>query len=149
MNDRILIREVRDSDLPEFFEQQKDPRSNAMAGVAARDAENFAAHWQKIRSDGCNHLRTIVLGETVAGHLVSWAVEDTRYIGYWIGRKLWGRGLATRALTLFLDEVSERPLHAMISRDNAGSRRVLERNGFVQLPMDAADRKVRRFVLNA
>ncbi|MDF1838987.1 MAG: GNAT family N-acetyltransferase [Planctomycetota bacterium] len=147
MNERVIIRAVRDSDLPEFFEQQKDPASNAMAGVATRDGEAFAAHWKMIRSDGSIHLRTIEVGATVAGHLVSWSVEDSRYIGYWIDRKLWGQGVASKGLAQFLGELHDRPLHAKISHDNAGSQRVLEKNGFVPLPVEAGDRKVRRFIL--
>jgi len=51
-------------------------------------------------------------------------------VGYWIARAHWGRGLATRALTLLLGEVAIRPLHARVARTNVASIRVLERCGF-------------------
>jgi RimJ/RimL family protein N-acetyltransferase len=51
-------------------------------------------------------------------------------VGYWIAREHWGRGIATRALGLLLEEVAIRPLHARAARTNAASIRVLERCGF-------------------
>ena len=42
-------------------------------------------------------------------------------VGYWIGREYWGKGVASRALALFLMEVDERPLHAYVATHNAGS----------------------------
>ncbi|MET0578289.1 MAG: GNAT family N-acetyltransferase, partial [Ilumatobacteraceae bacterium] len=42
----------------------------------------------------------------------------------------WGRGIATAALTAFLGEVTERPLHADVLKTNVGSLRVLQKCGF-------------------
>jgi RimJ/RimL family protein N-acetyltransferase len=39
-------------------------------------------------------------------------------------------GIATKALTLFLQVVDVRPLFARVVKDNIGSFRVLEKNGF-------------------
>ena len=44
-------------------------------------------------------------------------------------RPWWGRGVATRALALLVDEVSVRP-HAYVAAHNVGSIRVLEKCGF-------------------
>jgi RimJ/RimL family protein N-acetyltransferase len=51
-------------------------------------------------------------------------------VTYWIDRAFWGRGLATAALREFVRE-EPRPLHARVAKDNVGSRRVLEKCGFV------------------
>lgn len=51
-------------------------------------------------------------------------------VSYGLGKTFWGRGIATQALALFLAEVSIRPIHARVAKDNAASLRVLERNGF-------------------
>jgi RimJ/RimL family protein N-acetyltransferase len=61
---------------------------------------------------------------------VSWDQAGQRKVGYWIGKEFWGRGIATRALALFLAEVSERPLYASVATSNVGSIRVLEKCGF-------------------
>ena len=53
------------------------------------------------------------------------------FVGYWLGREHWGRGIATRALAALLDEVKVRPLLARAATSNVASLRVLRRCGFV------------------
>jgi RimJ/RimL family protein N-acetyltransferase len=45
-------------------------------------------------------------------------------------RAVWGCGIASRALALFLDLIPVRPLHARAAGDNAGSLGVLQKSGF-------------------
>ena len=68
---------------------------------------------------------------------------------YWIARRHWGRGLATRALGLLLEEVRERPLHATVAAHNAASAAVLERHGFGRVDTVTGDDGValHRYVL--
>jgi RimJ/RimL family protein N-acetyltransferase len=75
--------------------------------------------------------RTIVAGGNVVGSIGSWGVEGERDVGFWIGRDHWGNGYATAALLAFLDIDLHRPLHAHVADHNVGSRRVLEKCGFV------------------
>jgi RimJ/RimL family protein N-acetyltransferase len=128
-----VLREVAESDLDALFEQQADPQSSAMAGVPSRDRPAFDAHWRRILADETTVIRVIDVEGEAAGHVLSWQSEGRRYVGYWVARDFWGRGLATAALADYLGEVRERPLHALVSTDNAGSIRVLERNGFVEI----------------
>jgi RimJ/RimL family protein N-acetyltransferase len=128
----ILLRDVSASDLPIFFEQQLDPIANQMAAFPARDRDAFMAHWAKIMADEANILKTILYGDQVAGNLVSWEHDGEREVGYWLGRKFWGKGIATRALSLFLQQVKSRPLYAYVVRHNLASIRVLEKCGFKQ-----------------
>jgi RimJ/RimL family protein N-acetyltransferase len=130
MSAAVTLREVRDEDLPTFFVHQSDPESNRMASFPARDQQAFDAHWAKIRADASIVLRTILVDGTVAGNLVSFEQGGAREVGYWIGREFWGRGVATRALALFLEIVTTRPLHAVLAPHNVASRRVLEKCGF-------------------
>jgi RimJ/RimL family protein N-acetyltransferase len=53
-----------------------------------------------------------------------------REVSYWIGKEYWGRGIATKALTLFLEELKVRPLYARAAKDNVASLRVLAKCGF-------------------
>lgn len=76
--------------------------------------------------------RTILHRGTVAGHMVRFSRDGDAEITYWIDREVWGLGIATTALGLFLGEVTERPLLARVAADNAGSTRVLEKCGFVR-----------------
>ena len=51
-------------------------------------------------------------------------------MSYWIGREFWGKGIATKALAVFLSAVKARPLYARAAKDNIASLRVLEKCGF-------------------
>jgi RimJ/RimL family protein N-acetyltransferase len=128
---RVEIRDVMDTDLSIFFEQQLDPEATAMAAFAARDREAFMAHWARIRANPTGAVRTVVADGEIAGNVVSWQQDGERDVGYWIGKPFWGRGIATRGLTAFLREMTERPLHAHVARHNIASRRVLTKCGFV------------------
>ncbi len=57
-------------------------------------------------------------------------------MGYWIGREFWGQGIASRALDLFLQEETRRPLYAHVAVHNLASRRVLEKCGFSMVGED-------------
>ncbi|MFH1183541.1 MAG: GNAT family N-acetyltransferase [Chloroflexota bacterium] len=131
MTAEVALRAVTESDLPIFFEHQRDPHAVAMAAFPSREPEAHMAHWAKIMADPSTTLRTILSDGQVAGNIVSWNGSDGREVGYWVGREFWGQGIATRALALFLDEVQVRPLYAAVARHNAASRRVLEKCGFV------------------
>lgn len=126
----VRLRNVTEDDLPIFFEQQMDSDANQMAAFPARDWDAFMAHWTKILADYTLPVRTILLGEHVAGNIVSWQRDGNRLVGYWIGKSYWGCGIATMALTEFLRVVTERPLYAHVAKHNVGSIRVLEKCGF-------------------
>ena len=130
MTNAILLRDVIESDLPIFFEQQLDPVATQMAAFPARDREAFMAHWTKILADETNILKTILFDGQVAGNIVSWLHSGEREVGYWLGREYWGKGIATRALSTFLDHVKTRPLYAHVAKHNRASIRVLEKCGF-------------------
>ncbi len=126
----VVLRDVVAEDLPTFFEHQRDPGSNRMAAVAARDRDAFMSHWAAILADPTKKTQTILRDGVVAGNVVSWDADGERLTGYWIGRDHWGRGVATRALAAFLTYDTARPLHARVAKHNVGSRRVLETCGF-------------------
>ena len=128
---RVVLRDEVDSDLPIFFEHQRDPDAVRMAAFPSRDHDAFMIHWAKLRRTPSNITRTIVCDGQVAGNIGSWIAEDHRLIGYWIGREFWGRGVATAALAAFVAEVKERPLQAFVAEHNVGSIRVLEKCEFV------------------
>ena len=126
----VRLRSVGDRDLEVFFDHQADPQAVEMAAFPARDKEQFAAHWAKVRADDANVLRTIVADGLVAGNIGSWQQDGQQLLGYWVGREWWGRGVATQAVALLVDELAIRPLYAHVARHNVGSIRVLEKCGF-------------------
>ena len=126
----VRLRSVEDGDLDVFFDHQVDPKAIEMAAFPARDKDQFAAHWAKIRADDTMVARTIVADGMVAGNIGSWQQNGQRLLGYCVGRAHWGRGVATEALARFVDELSTRPLYAHVAVHNVGSIRVLEKCGF-------------------
>jgi RimJ/RimL family protein N-acetyltransferase len=134
MSDELILRHVIDADLPIFFYQQVDPEANHMAAFTSRDPADwaaFSAHWQKIRANPSGMIRTIVVDGVVVGYILSYEDEGHPEVGYWIGKEYWGKGYATRALREFLAQVNTaRPIYVRVAKDNASSRRVLEKCGF-------------------
>ncbi len=131
MGNEVELRDVEADDLPIFFEQQLDAEATRMAGFPSRDRASFDAHWAKnILGNEAAITRTILLDGEVAGNIGSWPQGDIRLVGYWLGKKYWGKGVATRALAGFLRVVTTRPLHAHVVRHNIASIRVLEKCGF-------------------
>jgi RimJ/RimL family protein N-acetyltransferase len=126
-----VLRDVVDSDLPIFFEHQREPEAVRMALFPARDREAFDAHWRRILADGSNTTKTIVFEGEVAGNIAAFDRDGRREVGYWIGSEFWGKGLATKALAELLLEETTRPLYATVATSNVASIRVLEKCGFV------------------
>jgi RimJ/RimL family protein N-acetyltransferase len=133
----IVLREVLMSDLPIFFDQQLDPEANWMAAFTRKDPSDrdaFMAHWTKILKDEASTIQTILFNGSVAGSVSSYVDEDEHLeVSYWIGKPYWGKGIATRALSAFLEHSKIRPLYARAAKDNVGSLRVLEKCGFTRI----------------
>ena len=131
MTHEIRLRNVELDDLPFFFEHQRDPDAARMAAVPIRDRAAFDAHWEaNIFGNPSSITQTILVDGQVAGNIGSWVQDGVRLVGYGVGRKFWGKGVATAALAAFLQIVTERPLHAHVAGHNVASIRVLEKNGF-------------------
>jgi RimJ/RimL family protein N-acetyltransferase len=130
----LMLRGVQPADLDHFFVQQRDAEARHMAAFTSPDADDrpaFDAHWLRITAEPDIVNRTMVVGADVVGHIASFVQGGEREVTYWIARAHWGRGIATRALRLFLAELPMRPLHARAAADNVASIRVLTNCGFV------------------
>ena len=134
-----VLRDVVESDLDVLFEHQREPEANEMAIFPARDRESFDAHWRRILADDSVIKKTIVVDDQVAGNIGCWVQDGPRLVGYWVGKDFWGKGLATRALREFVDQIETRPLHAWVATTNVGSIRVLEKCGFVRVGSRTTD----------
>jgi RimJ/RimL family protein N-acetyltransferase len=156
MKTKIQLRNVEANDLPLFFEHQRDPIAVAMVAFNSRDRAAFDQHWAKLLADDSCLKKTIVVvsavsaendvesavsaenhvvsavsaEEQVVGNIGSWTAEGKREVGYWIDRALWGRGVATAALSAFLCLEQTRPLYAGVAKHNVASIRVLQKCGF-------------------
>ena len=134
-----VLREVREEDLDVLFNQQREPEAVAMAVFPAREREAFDAHWRRVLANEHNVVRVIEVDGEVAGNIGSWEQDGQRFVGYWLGRRFWGRGLATAALGELVQQLEVRPLHAWVATSNVGSIRVLEKCGFVKVDSRTSD----------
>ena len=129
----VTLRDVEEDDLPVFFRHQRDPVAIRMAAFTAPDPSDrnaFEEHWAKILDDDSVITQTIMVADDVVGYVASFVEEGKTEVTYWIDRSRWGQGIASRALAEFLGQVTTRPLHARVAKDNAGSLHVLQRCGF-------------------
>lgn len=129
----VFLRDVVDSDLEIFWDQQQDDLANHMAAFTVEDPADRAAfddRWRRIFADSTLVKKTIIADGEVVGNIACHHWFGEPEVAYGVDRSRWGNGIASIALGLLLDEVEERPLHARVAFDNAGSIRVLEKCGF-------------------
>ena len=142
MKEPVSLRAVEADDLPIFFAHQLDPEATRLAAFPSRDREAFMTHWTtRILGNPAAVSRTVLWSGRVAGNIGAWTDPDSheRLVCYWIGREFWGRGIASAALSQFLQFESTRPLHARVAKHNLGSIRVLEKAGFARVGEDVEE----------
>ena len=130
MINNVQLRDAVETDLQIFYGQQQDPEAIQMAAFPSRNRDAFMAHWLKILVDDSVVVKTILVNGDIAGNIVCFDQLGEREVGYWLGKEYWGKGIASQALTQFLDFIQIRPLYAHVAKHNLASRRVLEKCGF-------------------
>jgi RimJ/RimL family protein N-acetyltransferase len=129
----LQLRPVMPADLDVLFEFGRDAISVFQAAFTSKDPSDraaFDAHWKKLLAMPSVRARTVVADGVVVGSVIAFDADLGREVTYWIGRAHWGRGVASAALAALLVAEKTRPLFARASKDNVGSIRVLEKNGF-------------------
>ena len=129
-HDQVRLRDIEREDLPRMYAMQLDPQSNELAVTIPRTAEVFEAHWAAILVNPSITPRAILVGGVWAGSISCFKMDGLDSVGYWIEKEFWGKGIASRALELLLQEVETRPLHARVATTNGASLRVLQKCGF-------------------
>lgn len=127
------------ADLETLFQFQLDEEANYLAAFTAKDPTDKAAYLAKYTpflSDPAIHMQTIWLDKTIVGSVAKFIMFDEPGVSYWIDRKYWGKGIATKALRRFLEMELTRPVFARTAFDNFGSQKVLEKCGFVKTGTD-------------
>lgn len=129
----VALRSIDDSDLDVLFEQMRDPEAVRMAAFTAKDPhdrEAFDRHMAKLRTSPDITSRAVTHRGHLVGSIGCFVIEGDTEVTFWIDRSVWGQGIASEALALFLDTVPVRPLYARAAGDNVGSLRVLQKAGF-------------------
>ncbi|MET7887087.1 GNAT family N-acetyltransferase [Streptomyces avermitilis] len=129
--DDVQLRDVTEDDLEVFLAYEHDPEAVRRSRFTPRPREAFMTHWkERVLGDDTSLVLTVTVDGDPAGNLVAWWEGDRRFIGYWLGRPYWARGIGSRALGLFLRREKTRPLYADPFHGNTASVRLLEKHGF-------------------
>jgi RimJ/RimL family protein N-acetyltransferase len=129
----VALRPVEDADLDALFEQMRDPEAVRMAAFTTDNPDDraaFDAHMARVRNAPGSTHRAITCDGQLVGTIASFVIEGDTEVTYWVDRPAWGRGLASQALKLLLEQVPVRPVHARAASDNIASLRVLQKAGF-------------------
>lgn len=135
----IILRKTEANDLDHFFTFQLDREANHLAAFTSKDPTDKAAYLQKygkFLNDPSINMMTIMVDHTIVGSISKFELEGRAEITYWIDKKFWGKGVATKALTSFLSIEHTRPIFGRVAFDNYGSQRVLEKCSFARIGKD-------------
>ena len=100
------------------------------------DRAAFDAHWAKLIKSDKILKRSIEADGELVGHIMSFDMPNEqdgldREITYWIDHHHWNKGIASKALKLFLSTETTRPLFGRAAKDNTASIRSMEKCGLV------------------
>ena len=135
----IILRPSEISDLENLFTFQLDHEANYLAAFTSKDPSDKPAYFQKytkLFNDPAINNQTIIVNNIIAGSIAKFEIEGEAEITYWIDKKFWGRGIATKALRYLLTIENARPIYGRVAFDNFGSQKVLEKCGFVKIGSD-------------
>ena len=135
----IKLRPTIISDLEILFQFQTDKEGGYLAAFMPKDPTDKAAYiskYTKLLSDPTVNNQTITIDNIIVGSIAKFVMEGDTEITYWIDRKYWGKGIATKALKELLAIETSRPVFGRVAFDNFGSQKVLERCGFVKIASD-------------
>ena len=132
----LKLRTTTLKDLETLFVFQLDKESNYLAAFTSKDPSNKEAYiekWTSLLANKTINSKTILAEEKIVGSIAKFEMEGEAELTYWIGRDFWGRGIASNALKIFLEEEKSRPIYGRVAFDNLGSKRVLEKCGFTMI----------------
>jgi [ribosomal protein S5]-alanine N-acetyltransferase len=133
------LRDMTEADLDVLFDIQDDDIARHMAAFTSADGgdrDTYVARFRRLLADDTIINKVILVDDEIVGSIASFVLEGDTEVTYWIRRDRWGRGIATAALAELLRQVTVRPLFARVAADNAGSAKVLLRNGFTRVGED-------------
>jgi ribosomal-protein-alanine N-acetyltransferase len=141
--EQVILRPVNPDDVDDIAKNARNKQISRNTFMPhpyrPEHAIGFLRHAQKVRRTGSGLHLAVVLKEKneVVGMLgFEGIVRNHRRaeIGYWIGKRFWGRGIATEMVQLAVDygfrEMKLNRIQAGVFIHNPASSRVLEKCGF-------------------
>jgi RimJ/RimL family protein N-acetyltransferase len=139
LNFQLTLRPTVYTDLETHYQFQLDEEANYLAAFTSSTSSNKEAYLEKyakfLNEPSINN-QTILIDGTIVGSIAKFVIDGDAEITYWIDRKFWGRGIATKALKELLAFETSRPIYGRVAFDNIGSQKVLENCGFVKVGTD-------------
>lgn len=135
----IKLRKTVVDDLEILFRFQLDKEANNLAAFTSKDPTDKSAYlikYTKLLSEPTVNNQTIIIDNIIVGSIAKFEIDGQAEITYWIDKKFWGKGIATKALELLLTIENTRPILGRVAFDNYGSQKVLEKCGFVKIGKD-------------
>ena len=138
--EKIALRERNRQHVQIYFQKTRDEEILCMIPSGAKSLEDALALYEASLQKGANSYgRTIYCNDEYIGDIWCYCLDvkanPNAMLSFCIFEKAyWHKGIATIAISLFIEEISEKfhvtSLGAFLYTDNAGSIRVLEKNGF-------------------
>ena len=135
----IKLRPTEIADLDILFQFQTDKEGGYLAAFMSKDPTDKLAYitkYTKLLADPTINNQTILMDNKIVGSVAKFVMEGDPEITYWIDRKYWGQGIATKALSQLLAIETTRPIFGRVAFDNFGSQKVLEKCGFIKIGTD-------------
>ena len=101
----IKLKPTEISDLDSLFQFQLDKEGGYLAAFMPEDPADKSAYlnkYTKLLGDPTANNQTIVIDNIIVGSIAKFVMEGDVEITYWIDRKFWGKGIASKALKEFL-----------------------------------------------
>ena len=136
---KIELKDTKVKDLEILFDFQLDEDASYLAAFTPQNRTDKTAYIEKftrVISDETVNNKTIYIDDEIAGSIAKFEIEGEPEITYWIGKKFWGKGIASGALIQFLEIEKTRPIYGRVAFDNIGSQKVLEKCGFKKIGTD-------------
>ena len=137
---KIELKERGEEHVRIYFEKTRDAQIRQMLPQKSQTAEEAVEDYRKsLKPEASSYGRTIYADGRYVGDIWCYGIHEEKepdaMISYCVFEKsLWGQGVAAEALRLFLKQMVEKfqvkTVGGFTFAGNAGSIRVMEKNGF-------------------
>jgi len=138
---RIELRARTEHQVRIYFDRTRDEEIQRMCPQKAQTVEEAIADFRKtLEADANSFGRTVYADGKYVGDVWLYCIDEEENADAMLSfclfeKELWGRGIMTEAVRMFLEETerrfSLRTVGAFTFVENRGSQRVLMKNGFV------------------
>lgn len=132
----IQLRNTKHADLEQLFLFQLDEEACYLAAFMSKDHQDKDAYmikFTKLLNDKTVNNYTILVNDVIVGSIAKYMMDGQAEITYWIDKQYWGQGIASTALSQFLEIETTRPIYGHVAFDNIGSQKVLEKCNFIKV----------------